>query len=590
MPDSESTSNAISRGRGVDPASEARARKTRSADVLPMGPGESPSPRVAWVNCTDPVMAYFDDTPRLKHLVQCSLLTVPLDHGNREDTRTLTLPLVRIRALGSGQAPRPPLFFNPGGPGGMPLEGMAQLRDMWEKNFWSLAQSLPSAYDLVSVHPRGLPGLGLTGDVGLKCRSDVVVEAHNDVMDDQSADNLRRAERATQRIAEACESQPLTPYVTTAQMVGDLEVARRALGYHPLNAVGISYGTRLFASYVATYPHSVGRVLLDSNMNLLADFDANILAMAPERQLQFETMICHLAASDEQKYHLGSTIQDVAGVFTRLAPAVRSVVRPLLFEGPEALMIGRFIDRTIKQFPSIDEPDLKRMVNRHVPHHPELQENLRHLGHAMVEAYFDPLVDDVVRMEAAQSVYVAVRCGTTPSIHDLGYWRQQLDHQVTHYPTASANTLFSPCNFWSGRTDNPPDFVSALSNRSNVMYLQGEYDPSTPFSNVVAMNERIPGMDLVVLEGGPMHGVLGEGSLCVDNYAASFLLHGRQANPGGGMTICHPDAPSGARSRRDVAANVVPPRARGLVDAARRAEYESARRRFSNALRRSALA
>ncbi|MFD1047817.1 alpha/beta fold hydrolase, partial [Kibdelosporangium lantanae] len=88
-------------------------------------------------------------------------------------------------------------------------------------------------------------------------------------------------------IAEACQSDAVSPYITTWQTAYDMELMRILLGESTLNYLGYSYGSWLGAKYTSLFPASAGKVVLDSSVNwqgrLQADFE--YFPVTDQRQL-----------------------------------------------------------------------------------------------------------------------------------------------------------------------------------------------------------------------------------------------------------------------------------------------------------------
>ncbi|HEY5902318.1 MAG TPA: alpha/beta fold hydrolase [Anaerolineales bacterium] len=177
-----------------------------------------------------------------KYAAQCGTLVVP-EVWEKGGSRLIALPVVRIPA--SGQSPAEPVFYLQGGPG--------QSNFSWAPPGWLLAR-----HDLVFVGYRGIDGT-----VRLSCpQVSRAMKAHagRDLLSPQA-----RAEYvgAVKECAAAHQAAgvDLSGY-TIPGVVEDMEAARTALGYHHIDLLGESYGTRVEQIYAYMHPESLHRLIL----------------------------------------------------------------------------------------------------------------------------------------------------------------------------------------------------------------------------------------------------------------------------------------------------------------------------------------
>lgn len=170
----------------------------------------------------------------------CGTLVVP---ENRHDpgSRLIALPVTRIRAQSAD--PGTPVFGLYGGP------GHSNLR-------FSAISRLADDRDVVLVGYRGVDG-----SVRLDCPEVVASrERSRDWLSPASLESDAAAFRdCAERLGE--EGVDLSGY-TIPQRVDDLELARRSLGYGPVDVVSESFGTRLALVYAWRYPRSIHRSVL----------------------------------------------------------------------------------------------------------------------------------------------------------------------------------------------------------------------------------------------------------------------------------------------------------------------------------------
>lgn len=171
---------------------------------------------------------------------ECGTLVVP-ENRHDPDSRLIALPVKRILAQTS--APRPPLFYFEGGPGVTNME-------------FPEASRFAADRDVVLVGYRGVDG-----SVRLDCPE--VVRSRERSSDWLATASLESDAAAMRACADRLrdEGVDLAGY-TLPQRIDDIELARRTLGYGPVDVVGESFGTRVGLVYAWRYPKSIHRSLL----------------------------------------------------------------------------------------------------------------------------------------------------------------------------------------------------------------------------------------------------------------------------------------------------------------------------------------
>jgi pimeloyl-ACP methyl ester carboxylesterase len=192
---------------------------------------------------------------------QCAVARVPLNYRRPGGT---TIGIAVIRHLAADPSKRlGSLFFNGGGPGqqvvGFPSE------------YPMFPAALRSRYDIVTFDPRGLGSstpvhcfASATGERQLLSN----LPPFFPVGGNQDA----TWERIWAQFDEQCAAHggPLIDHDTTADEARDMNLLREAVRDPVLNYVGESYGTLLGATYANLFPDTVGRMLLDGNVNAAA--------------------------------------------------------------------------------------------------------------------------------------------------------------------------------------------------------------------------------------------------------------------------------------------------------------------------------
>src|SRR5580704_17560376 len=179
-------------------------------------------------------------TEKGAYAADCGTLVVP---ENRADphSRLIALPVIRIRAHSAH--PGAPIFRLNGGPGVTNME-------------FPDASRFTANHDVVLVGYRGVDG-----STRLDCPEvNSAMEDSGDLLSEQS---FRAVAAAYRSCADRLRSDgvDLAGY-SIPEEVDDIEAARRALGYHQIDLVSESAGTRVAMIYAERYPKSIHRSVM----------------------------------------------------------------------------------------------------------------------------------------------------------------------------------------------------------------------------------------------------------------------------------------------------------------------------------------
>ena len=181
---------------------------------------------------------------------QCTTIEV-LEDWNAPDGEKITLAMTKMPATGTRTGT---MFVNWGGPGD---PGNTSIRTRGE----AIAKATGDTMDLITWDPRGL-----AASTPISCSEGNMqyFEA-----DPATAEGLRSMADAAQQRTAACTARygSYLALLGTVQGVRDLEAMRIAAGEPVLNFLGLSYGTRIGATYAAMFPGTVGNMVLDGSMS-----------------------------------------------------------------------------------------------------------------------------------------------------------------------------------------------------------------------------------------------------------------------------------------------------------------------------------
>jgi pimeloyl-ACP methyl ester carboxylesterase len=214
-----------------------------AAPAAARGPAAPRVPALAWRSCDGGF--------------QCAAARVPLSYADPRGT-TVSIAVVRHRATDPARR-LGTLFYNGGGPNEQ-IQGFVA-------DFAEFPAVLRERYDIVTFDPRGF---GYSTQV----RCFPTMAAENKLLAGLppfpvGARQDAIWERTWARFDARCAAHggALIDHDTTADVARDMNLLREAVRDPVLNYYGESYGTLLGATYANLFPATVGRMILDGNLN-----------------------------------------------------------------------------------------------------------------------------------------------------------------------------------------------------------------------------------------------------------------------------------------------------------------------------------
>ncbi len=241
---------------------------------------------LVWRSCTD------------DSALECATLKVSSDYGDAQAGQ-IDIALNRLPAI--QQPATKSLLFNPGGPGGSGVEALEVLTAID-----TIPESVRQQYDLIGFDPRGIGGSTPVGcsefgieDTGIYLRT-------TDDFESFVQDSTEIASRCSEKYGDYLQQ------LGSLNVVRDMESIRIALGADKLNFIGYSYGTRLGALYLQTYPDNSGAFVLDGSLrpvNTVAPLAEGAL-LAMQRNLEAMLQQCTRTDPDCQPEVLQQLLLD----------------------------------------------------------------------------------------------------------------------------------------------------------------------------------------------------------------------------------------------------------------------------------------
>jgi pimeloyl-ACP methyl ester carboxylesterase len=185
---------------------------------------------------------------------QCATVVVPRDHRGATGG-VVNIALVRRSApdrdkrIGS-------LLVNPGGPG---ASGVEFVRNSWQV----FPDELMSRFDLVGFDPRGV-----NASTGIRCIDNLDPRANLDPSPDDEVE-LQALLLDAETYAGLCarRNAELLPFLSTDDVVADLDLLRASLGDEELTYLGFSYGSLIGSLYADRFPDRVRAIALDGALD-----------------------------------------------------------------------------------------------------------------------------------------------------------------------------------------------------------------------------------------------------------------------------------------------------------------------------------
>ena len=453
--------------------------------------------------------------PGVPAALQCATLTVPVDyaHPARGSTHVVIdrLPAAdEAHRLGS-------LVFDPGGPGGSGTQWVAQ--EALGKHVFTTG--VLDDYDLIGFDPRGVE---LSNPI--RCS----VALFNRPIDyfPQTSSAFRRLVAHNRALGRSCQrdSGPLAAHVDTISVVRDLDAVRAALGEPTLNFLGLSYGTEIGALYAARFPHRIGRMVLDGNLEHSLDERTMVLDESHVYEVELTrwgTWCDHAKSCSLRGHHPLQAL-------TRLA--ARADRRPIPAPGcAKAHCRGRVTGQDIRQ----DAQNLIPFKDPNVvsPGWAGLATAIRQAQRGDATLLSQLRATDSNRVIAGSGL--AVECQDFPTtvntfagLRALGALVRRLDPLTGGL--SQSYEIAAQCVGWPLAAHNPPRRLHVSSEIRPILMVNATYDPSTAYVWATVLHRQLPDSVLLTRRGDGHTSYLNAGA--TRTAINAFLVNGTLPKPG----------------------------------------------------------
>lgn len=505
---------------------------------------------VDWQPCDPEVMggdsiAY----QTFKDRLTCATIRVPLDYSNT--SRGDAVVAVTRVAAGEPSQRQGAILINPGGPGGDGLTMSLMLASLWSgadasTTAGQLLPTIVQRYDMIGFSPRGV---GASSRLYCATNGALQPERHSS---DRSEANIAAMLFNAHALADACLRNPLAKYVNTDNTVRDMDLIRELLGDAKFNYYGISYGTWLGAWYASLFPERVGRMVLDSSMDVTGPIDVNLVWQPMSMQRVLDSFIPKYASAYPGLYNLGTDPAAIAAVFRGLPEPMR-VAFDRVLSLHSVLNLTRRVERGVQLIAAakgmhwLIEEDSARAQDPNALNDALMEYTfsddfgqdieIRGLAQAMVEPYFEALepAPGPISLRNSDSVFHSVVCNDTPvSNTDTQYWVGLGNEMAARYPYSGGSVTRHLCLDWGGPSVVKPP-LSQAARAGQILMLQSEFDALTATEGALRSFEQLPQAHLVTVTNHYTHGLVGESIPCVDEMIGRYFLDGVVA---GRSSVC----------------------------------------------------
>lgn len=433
---------------------------------------------------------------------QCGTVIVPLD-WDRPDGQAITLAMKKKPAT---KASKGTLFINPGGPG---VSGQDMLDDFDTSAF--------PGYDVIAWDPRGS---GRSTPVA--CGSPAQTDAFYDLnLSPTTQTQWNAAIAGNKAFADQCRASSgvLLDHISTIDTARDLDYLRSRVGDPKLSYLGISYGTFIGATYAELYPGRVGRMVLDSAVNI-TDNDSVTQVMGFDRAYRAFAQWC---ADNQPSCGLGPTADMVIGRTTaflnRLGRTPLMVDSRPLTQNQAATGIAYFLYSGVESYRYLAGALQWAMAG---------DEGRYLLQAADVLNGRDPKTG---RWDSSAYAFPAILCADTADDGLAGARSQWVADQRDAPILGKAFGVDLVCVYWTAKPAEQLRITARGAAPIVVLGVTG--DPATPYQQAQWMADQMSSAVLVTWRGAG-HSAWDLGNSCLRRSVTGYLNGG--AVPRSGLT------------------------------------------------------
>ncbi|MFC0112378.1 alpha/beta hydrolase [Kibdelosporangium aridum] len=446
-----------------------------------------PTRTISWNPCPEDATA------------ECGTLQLPIDYTNPAEEQ-FDLAVVRRKATDSAER-LGSLLVNPGGPGGSGVDFVLRAKDYF-------SEDIESRFDIVSWDPRGV-----ARSKPVMCSRELR-ENGPTTYPGNDAEYNALAQYNQQLLADCrARSGSIVDHADTSATVRDMDAIRVALGEKKISYYGVAYGTLIGQQYAEQYGDKIRTMVLDSNINHDQTSWPFIASQAHAEEAAFKaweawcerTVSCALHGNDVDKLWRSVLQRADRGELTDPDDPGRTVTARYIvnvafgaFQGPDWPFLAEYVAKLDAQ-----KPAQRR----------------------------DPATARQVKDDEVNDVFQATFCDDW-SLPVNGY----PDHEdMTGLENIIAVNMrggllghdwITSCIGLPTEVNNPQHRLN-ITNAPKILMLNSLYDPITPHTWALAVQQQTRETTVLLTYEGGGHGVYGRSECTtapVDEYLTTLKL------------------------------------------------------------------
>ncbi|MBK9924264.1 MAG: alpha/beta hydrolase [Anaerolineales bacterium] len=462
----------------------------------------------------------------------CINVTVPLDHFDPQDGRTIDVVFAVQPASGERKGMFVTVIGGPGGSGLLSAENYTSYFD----------PRITENFDIVFFDQRGINMSG-----GLFCVNAATeyYRTDTDATTPEGEDQLREV---TQKFVDDCVSEmgetDLLPYLDTVQAVEDLESFRELMGDEKFWLYGESYGTQFGQIYAKAHPDHIAGLILDGTVDLT---QTDIEFLKGQAAAFNDVLVATLEACNADEACAADMGRDALTIYDELSTQLKQAPATFEYTLPNGAVEQReFNFADLESASGFLYSETARMIFLRALASYARDGSLVPLARVVYNAlYINPDTQDALLDPSwSDAIYYGVTCrdyaepGKTPEEQASIFIKEgdEVDTGLSHFSSVFYGDF--PCVYWPYPADdsNPAPFAEPFTGDGHpTLVLNGTTDPATPYEGAKNVFTHLSDGYMVTETGGP-HVIFGWGNECVDTLVTDFLVEGKL--PAERETVC----------------------------------------------------
>ncbi|UYZ70435.1 alpha/beta hydrolase [Moraxella bovis] len=437
---------------------------------------------ITWHSCYRPAYwSWFSLPPSVR--LQCATVNVPVDY-TKPYGKTFAIPLTRLPTKGS---PVGELLLLNGGPGGHSL-------DMSMTLFDDYGQTVKDNFNVLGYAPRGVAPSAPAIDCGGVDETD------------------EQGNTSAKAYMDACiqhTGADILPFISSKEVVKDLDSIRTQLGVDVWSMVGYSYGTKLVAKYAEHYPTHLRAGVADGVVDTSESLFTILKNQYKGSQIAFDAFI--------------KSCQDTC-IFDNS-------------QDPNTAFINKLADISAKNLTdkngdTIDSQSILAIINENIndsAYWADMMTMLGELDRGETGEFNTQLrLSEFGEKGFSKDALSLVNCAdSAPKLSRDDYIKQAkiIDSEVRYddIKERSDDDYLDACYYWQWQATDDLNENLITNDTPNLLFVAQKYDLATPLANAVNMAKRFD--DTLIYT--PYHGhtvSLSGMNACVDGYVVQYLL------------------------------------------------------------------